>query len=177
MTNTNELTAKLKAAAHDEIMCREACDTSDLWQDEASPENVLALTEALEAANELNKHLELATRKAEGCSEAMRRRAEAAEEQRDSWRYLAKQNIAEREKDLAALAGARQSIADLESKLAQNESWSASAQSYIASLESRTLTVKLPHWSGYTCSGEGAMLEACVRSLESQGFTVQIEGE
>lgn len=50
MTNINELTAKLKAAAQDEIMCREACDTSDLWQDEASPENVLALTEALEAA-------------------------------------------------------------------------------------------------------------------------------
>lgn len=50
MTNTNELTAKLKAAAEDEIMCREACDTSDLWQDVASPENVLALTEALEAA-------------------------------------------------------------------------------------------------------------------------------
>lgn len=51
------------------------------------------------------------------------------------------------------------------------------AQSRIAELEARTLTVKLPHWSGYTCSGEGAMLDACVRSLESQGFTVQIEGE
>jgi len=48
MSNINELTAKLKAAAQDEIMCREACDTSDLWQDVASPENVLALTEALE---------------------------------------------------------------------------------------------------------------------------------
>ena len=48
MSNINELTVKLKAAAQDEIMCREACDTSDLWQDVASPENVLALTEALE---------------------------------------------------------------------------------------------------------------------------------
>ncbi len=48
MSNIDELTAKLKAAAQDEIMCREACDTSDLWQDVASPENVLALTEALE---------------------------------------------------------------------------------------------------------------------------------
>lgn len=53
MTNTNELTAKLKAAAEDEIMCREACDTSDLWQDVASPENVLALVEALEKREEL----------------------------------------------------------------------------------------------------------------------------
>ena len=48
MTNTIEMTAKLKAAAQDEIMCREACDTSDLWQDVASPENVLALVEAVE---------------------------------------------------------------------------------------------------------------------------------
>ena len=79
MADTNELTAKLKAAAQDEIMCREACDTSDAWHDAVSPENVLALVEALEAENELNKHLELAIRKAEGCSEALRRRAESAE--------------------------------------------------------------------------------------------------
>lgn len=104
-------------------------------------------------------------------------RAETAEKQRDSWRTLAKQNIAEREKDIAALDESRQRIADLESKLSQSESWSVSAQNYIAELEARTLTVKLPLWSGYTCSGEGAMLDACVRSLESQGFTVQIEGE
>ncbi|MGL4725653.1 MAG: hypothetical protein ACRCWW_14305 [Scandinavium sp.] len=36
--------AKLEEAAHEEIMCREVCDTSDKWQDEASPEAVLALT-------------------------------------------------------------------------------------------------------------------------------------
>lgn len=58
MSNINELTAKLKAAALDEIMCREACDTSDLWQDEASPENVLALTEALEAAEKHVAYME-----------------------------------------------------------------------------------------------------------------------
>jgi len=79
MTNINELTAKLKAAAQEEIMCRESCDTSDLWQDEASPENVLALLNELEAAEELNKHLDLAVRKAEGVSEALRARLERAE--------------------------------------------------------------------------------------------------
>lgn len=41
--------------------------------------DVLALLDELEAADALNKHLELAIRKAEGCSEALRRRAEAAE--------------------------------------------------------------------------------------------------
>ncbi|EBL9740519.1 ead/Ea22-like family protein [Salmonella enterica subsp. enterica serovar Typhimurium] len=38
-----------------------------------------ALLDDLESANALNKHLELATRKAEGCSEALRRKTEAAE--------------------------------------------------------------------------------------------------
>ncbi|UQQ53042.1 ead/Ea22-like family protein [Enterobacter roggenkampii] len=43
------------------------------------PETVLALLDELEAADALNKHLELAIRKAEGCSEALRRKTEAAE--------------------------------------------------------------------------------------------------
>lgn len=43
------LAATLKRAAQEELMCREASDTSDLWQDEAGPENILVLVEALEA--------------------------------------------------------------------------------------------------------------------------------
>lgn len=39
-----------------------------------------ALLDELEAADALNKHLELAIRRAEGCSEALRRKLEAAEE-------------------------------------------------------------------------------------------------
>ncbi|WP_394133708.1 hypothetical protein [Enterobacter hormaechei] len=42
--------------------------------------DVLALLDELEAADALNKHLELAIRRAEGCSEALRRKLEAAEE-------------------------------------------------------------------------------------------------
>ncbi|HFQ8726714.1 TPA: ead/Ea22-like family protein, partial [Enterobacter kobei] len=44
------------------------------------PVTVLALLDELEAADALNKHLELAIRRAEGCSEALRRKLEAAEE-------------------------------------------------------------------------------------------------
>ncbi|WP_186375126.1 hypothetical protein [Yersinia rohdei] len=33
----------LKEAAHEEIMLRESGDTSDKWQDEATPENLLLL--------------------------------------------------------------------------------------------------------------------------------------
>lgn len=45
----------------------------------ANPSTVLALLDELEAAEALNKHLELAIRKAEGCSEALRRKTEASE--------------------------------------------------------------------------------------------------
>lgn len=41
------LITDIKAAAHEEIMLRESSDTSDKWQDEASPENVLLLIETL----------------------------------------------------------------------------------------------------------------------------------
>lgn len=45
----------LREAAQEEIMLRSVSDTSDAWQDEASPEAVLALLDELEAAeNELN---------------------------------------------------------------------------------------------------------------------------
>ncbi|AIN16591.1 hypothetical protein ACIOG3_03895 [Yersinia rochesterensis] len=41
----------LKEAAHEEIMLRESGDTSDNWQDEASPENVLLLIAEVERLN------------------------------------------------------------------------------------------------------------------------------
>ena len=40
----------LREAAQEEIMLRSVSDTSDYWQDEASPEAVLALLDELEAA-------------------------------------------------------------------------------------------------------------------------------
>jgi uncharacterized protein YhaN len=69
----------LREAAREEVMRREVCDTSDEWTDEATPEAVLALLDELEAADALNKHLELAIRKAEGCSEKLRAGVEASE--------------------------------------------------------------------------------------------------
>ena len=42
----------LREAAQEEIMLRSVSDTSDAWQDEASPEAVLALLDELEAAEE-----------------------------------------------------------------------------------------------------------------------------
>lgn len=58
---TKELVQRLKTAAQDEIMCRETCDTSDLWQDDASPENVLTVLASLEAKDQRIAELESRT--------------------------------------------------------------------------------------------------------------------
>ncbi|EEV5847992.1 ead/Ea22-like family protein [Escherichia coli] len=47
----------LREAAKEEIMCRQACDTSDNWQDLATPEAVIALVEALESTQKSNEFL------------------------------------------------------------------------------------------------------------------------
>lgn len=66
---------------------------------------------------------------------------EATEKQLASWRSLAKKNIEEHEKAVAALDTARHRICELESKLTQNESWSMAAQKYIAELEAREVVL------------------------------------
>ncbi|HHN6461359.1 TPA: hypothetical protein ACP681_002962 [Escherichia coli] len=48
----------LREAAQEEIMLRSVSDTSDAWQDEASPEAVLALLASLEAAEKRIAELE-----------------------------------------------------------------------------------------------------------------------
>ncbi|EES6290643.1 ead/Ea22-like family protein [Escherichia coli] len=55
------------------------CDVSIVDQCQKTADVILALLDELEAAEALNKHLELAIRKAEGCSEALRRKTEASE--------------------------------------------------------------------------------------------------
>lgn len=51
----------LREAAQEEIMLRSVSDTSDAWQDEASPEAVLALLDELEAAEKRIAELEALT--------------------------------------------------------------------------------------------------------------------
>lgn len=48
----------LREAAQEEIMLRSVSDTSDAWQDEASPEAVLAMLDELEAAENRIAELE-----------------------------------------------------------------------------------------------------------------------
>ncbi|HAW1997527.1 TPA: ead/Ea22-like family protein [Escherichia coli] len=48
----------MREAAQEEIMLRSVSDTSDAWQDEASPEAVLALLDELETAEKRNAELQ-----------------------------------------------------------------------------------------------------------------------
>lgn len=49
-TDITELAQSLKAAADREMICRDGAETSEIWERTVTPENILALVEALEKA-------------------------------------------------------------------------------------------------------------------------------
>ena len=58
MSDITELAQSLKAAADREMICRDGAETSEIWERTVTPENVLALVEALEKAQRRNAELE-----------------------------------------------------------------------------------------------------------------------
>lgn len=58
MTDITELAQSLKAAADREMICRDVAETSEIWERTVTPENILALVEALEKAQQRNAELE-----------------------------------------------------------------------------------------------------------------------
>ena len=52
MTDITELAQSLKAAADREMICRDVAETSEIWERTVTPENILALVEALEKAQQ-----------------------------------------------------------------------------------------------------------------------------
>ncbi|EOY4004120.1 ead/Ea22-like family protein [Klebsiella pneumoniae] len=53
-TDITELAQSLKAAADREMICRDGAETSEIWERTVTPENILALVEALEKAQTIN---------------------------------------------------------------------------------------------------------------------------
>lgn len=49
MTDITELAQSLKAVADREMICRDGAETSEIWERTVTPENILALVEALES--------------------------------------------------------------------------------------------------------------------------------
>lgn len=57
MTGITELSQSLKAAADREMICRDVAETSEIWERTVTPENILALVEALEKAQQVDEQL------------------------------------------------------------------------------------------------------------------------
>ncbi|HDE1595451.1 TPA: hypothetical protein PCC61_001571 [Klebsiella pneumoniae] len=90
--------------------------TLNQWYELSSPANVLALVEALEKAQRANAAQDDHINQQQDRIDQLEKGHQEAAKQINSWRRMAKQNIAEREKDIAELDAARQRIAELESR-------------------------------------------------------------
>ncbi|VTN64569.1 RelE family toxin-antitoxin system [Klebsiella pneumoniae] len=122
-TDITELAQSLKAAADREMICRDVAETSQTWERTVTPENILALVEALEKAQRANGYLR---------------------EQSAEWERKAISNF----EDCAEMS-ARVEELESQRKLAFTASnrWAdkfREAEKRIAELEFRSVTVKLP---------------------------------
>ncbi|HBY5020896.1 hypothetical protein NGH11_15010 [Klebsiella pneumoniae] len=143
MTDITELAQSLKAAADREMICRDGAETSEIWERTVTPENILALVEALEKAQRANGYLR---------------------EQSAEWERKAISNF----EDCAEMS-ARVEELESQRKLAFTASsrWAdkfREAEKRIAELEFRSVTVKLPPkierndadgWFMYNCGRVG----------------------
>ncbi|SXP06052.1 Ead domain protein [Klebsiella pneumoniae] len=123
MTDITELAQSLKAAADREMICLDGAETSEIWERTVTPENILALVEALEKAQTIN--------------------AAAEKLVRCKGRYHSEQNY----RALAALFGAN--TPDLPPLEHENVHYADAAEMEIAALRQRiaeleSRTVKLP---------------------------------
>ncbi|EPY4782771.1 hypothetical protein ACXDHI_002691 [Klebsiella pneumoniae] len=87
----------------------------------------LALVEALEKAQRANAAQDDHINQQQDRIDQLEKGHQEAAKQINSWRRMAKQNIAEREKDIAELDAARQRIAELESRAVTVENLQESA--------------------------------------------------
>ncbi|HGK4182671.1 ead/Ea22-like family protein [Klebsiella pneumoniae] len=153
MTNITELAQSLKAAADREMICRDVAETSEIWERTVTPENILALVEALEKAqqyakerDEENQDLMLTIGRFRVEREGLEAIRAAAEKLvRCKGRYHSEKNY----RALAALFGVN--TPDLPPLEHENVHYADAAEMEIAALrqsiadlESRTITFKLP---------------------------------
>lgn len=120
MTDITELAHRLKAAADREMICRDVAETSEIWERTVTPENILALVEALE--NSESRLHEVAV----ACATAEQALEKAQQQTTESENRVRKQNrhICELFDDNTAL---RQRIAELESRAVNVENLQESA--------------------------------------------------
>ncbi|HBR0983589.1 TPA: hypothetical protein L9K74_004513 [Klebsiella pneumoniae] len=103
----------------------ECADPETAWK--AQQDKIDALVEALEKAQRANAAQDDHINQQQDRIDQLEKGHQEAAKQINSWRRMAKQNIAEREKDIAELDAARQRIAELESRAVTVENLQESA--------------------------------------------------
>ncbi|HBW1375383.1 TPA: hypothetical protein MEH49_004228 [Klebsiella pneumoniae] len=152
-TDITELAQRLKAAADREMICRDVAETSEIWERTVTPENILALVEALEKAQQERENWRTSFDNERFRADKLKAyiddmepiRAAAEKLVRCKGRYHSEQNY----RALAALFGVK--TPDLPPLEHENVHYADAAEMEIAALrqriaelESRTVTVKLP---------------------------------
>ncbi|WP_440705524.1 ead/Ea22-like family protein [Klebsiella pneumoniae] len=141
MTDITELAQSLKAAADREMICRDGAQTSEFWERTVTPENILALVEALEKLGKTSKARREAIDRTHNMFVRERNRANAAEEALEKAQQVDEElcrllppGVEYMDPpdggDVTPLEGVRRMVADYRQRIAE--------------LESRTVTVKLP---------------------------------
>lgn len=195
MTGITELSQSLKAAADREMICRDVAETSEIWERTVTPENILALVEALESEKRIcatwRKTAETNSETLEKAQAAERRwhrvasriheqacesdvkideleaiRAAAEKLVRCKGRYHSEQNY----RALASLFGVN--TPDLPPLEHENVHFADAAEMEIAALrqriaelESRTVTVKLTDINEYLAEVHDKTLNRALRLL------------
>ncbi|EJF8031375.1 hypothetical protein M9M37_001838 [Escherichia coli] len=168
----------LRAAAEEEIMCRQACDTSDNWQDLVTPEAVIALVDELAATKRRVTVLE-------GMNAASAKYAKKMADSRDKLRnrvselnsyHTAYIDWQEKTDWVQADTTRFKSILPLGKHRADV------LREYIEYLESRVVTVTLPEYRNspdmhtkeyYETIGFNQGLDACIGALRAAGVAVE----
>lgn len=167
MTDITELAQRLKAAADREMICRDVAETSEIWERTVTPENILALVEALASEKRIcATWRKTAESTGEKLEKAQAINAAAEKLVRCKGRYHSEQNY----RALAALFGVK--TPDLPPLEHENVHYADAAEMEIAALrqriaevESRTVTVKLTDINEYLAEVHDKTLNQALRLL------------
>ncbi|CED74633.1 hypothetical protein KPLM21_340089 [Klebsiella pneumoniae] len=122
MTDITELAQRLKAAADREMICRDVAETSEIWERTVTPENILALVEALASEKRIcatwRKTAEANSETLEKAQQRIGKLEKKITDHKRMNQEMAKAMLTPNDSDAAGMeiAALRQRIAELESR-------------------------------------------------------------
>ncbi|HCM5380298.1 TPA: ead/Ea22-like family protein [Klebsiella pneumoniae] len=194
-TDITELAQSLKAAADREMICRDVAETSEIWERTVTPENILALVEALEYYKSREERVTSLVRDNSKSWDELYRQVEAkgkrnvelvealASEKRicATWRKTAEANSEKLEKAQQQMTESENRVRKQNRHICELFDDNAALRQRIAGLESRTVTVKLPDFrherfnSDWGEHDAEAYQVALREALTAAGINVEVE--